>query len=237
MNTIQKIHLGFSFLLLIVLIFICVRLSPQLWPSETELDSAAVGGKQVDSTLDVDQTDWSFLDSVGIRRDSVQMPLRGLRIVYINADSLLENYLYYQDLREKMIRKAQASEKELETEAAKLEKEIEQLQRKAADLSEIQRSAAEEGLMRKQQNVINLRDNLTAELEREEEQLDRLFRAKVQGYFRELAKREQYDYILSYHSGSNLLLGSDGLNITRRALSDLNAAYKASNKASKKVNP
>jgi Skp family chaperone for outer membrane proteins len=112
-----------------------------------------------------------------------------------------------------------------------LEKEIEQLQRKAADLSEIQRSAAEEGLMRKQQNVINLRDNLTAELEREEEQLDRLFRAKVQGYFRELAKREQYDYILSYHSGSNLLLGSDGLNITRRALSDLNAAYKASKKA------
>jgi outer membrane protein len=210
-------------------------MAPVLWPAETSEREAktALGEDLVDSIGGYDQTDWSFLDSVGVRGDSVQMPKRGLRIVYINADSLLENYLYYQDLRDKMIRKAQSSEKELETEAAKLEKEIEQLQKKAADMSEIQRSTAEEGLMRKQQNVINLRDNLTAELEREEEQLDRLFRAKVQGYFRELARREQYDYILSYHTGSNLLLGSDGLNITRRSLLDLNAAYKAS----KKTNP
>jgi outer membrane protein len=227
MNLLQKFHLALTCVLIFFLIFICVRLAPQIWPADASQRSGDAVIEGVDSTLLVDQTDWSFLDSVGIRRDSVQMPQRGLRIVYINADSLLENYLYYQDLRDKMIRKAQASEKELETEAAKLEKEIEQLQKKAAEMSEIQRSAAEEGLMRKQQNVISLRDNLTAELEREEEQLDRLFRAKVQGYFRELAKREQYDYILSYHTGSNLLLGSDGLNITRRALSDLNAAYKA----------
>jgi outer membrane protein len=227
MNLLQKFHLALTCFLIFFLIFICVRLAPQIWPADASQRSGDAVIEGVDSTLLVDQTDWSFLDSVGIRRDSVQMPQRGLRIVYINADSLLENYLYYQDLRDKMIRKAQASEKELETEAAKLEKEIEQLQKKAAEMSEIQRSAAEEGLMRKQQNVISLRDNLTAELEREEEQLDRLFRAKVQGYFRELAKREQYDYILSYHTGSNLLLGSDGLNITRRALSDLNAAYKA----------
>jgi outer membrane protein len=227
MNLLQKFHLALTCFLIFFLIFICVRLAPQIWPADASLQSGDAVIEGVDSTLLVDQTDWSFLDSVGIRRDTVQMPQRGLRIVYINADSLLDNYLYYQDLRDKMIRKAQASEKELETEAAKLEKEIEQLQKKAAEMSEIQRSAAEEGLMRKQQNVISLRDNLTAELEREEEQLDRLFRAKVQGYFRELAKREQYDYILSYHTGSNLLLGSDGLNITRRALSDLNAAYKA----------
>lgn len=227
MNLLQKLHLALTCFLFFFLIFIGVRLAPQIWPADAPIRSGDAVIEGVDSTLLVDQTDWSFLDSVGIRRDSVLMPQRGLRIVYINADSLLENYLFYQDLRDKMIRKAQASEKELETEAAKLEKEIEQLQKKAAEMSEIQRSAAEEGLMRKQQNVISLRDNLTAELEREEEQLDRLFRAKVQGYFRELAKREQYDYILSYHTGSNLLLGSDGLNITRRALSDLNAAYKA----------
>jgi len=231
----QKIHFGITFLLFCVLIFVCVRMAPLLWPAQAgdEKANTGAGVGLADSIGGLDQTDWSFLDSVGVRGDSVQMPQRGLRIVYINADSLLENYLYYQDLRDKMIRKAQSSEKELETEAAKLETEIEQLQKKAANMSEVQRSAAEEGLMRKQQNVINLRDNLTAELEREEEQLDRLFRAKVQGYFRELARREQYDYILSYHTGSNLLLGSDGLNITRRSLLDLNAAYKAS----KKTNP
>ncbi|MBM3919289.1 MAG: OmpH family outer membrane protein [Sphingomonadales bacterium] len=234
MNLFQKIHSGVTLLLLFGLVFVCIQTAHILWPVDSRNgDSRNVYSSElVDSVLVTDQTDWSFLDSLGVRGDSIQMPKRGLRIVYINADSLLENYLYYQDLRDKMIRKAQASEKELESEASKLETEIEQLQKRAADMSEIQRSAAEEGLMRKQQNVINLRDNLTAELEREEEQLDRLFRAKVQGYFRELARREQYDYILSYHSGSNLLLGSDGLNITRRALMDLNSAYRASQKAS-----
>lgn len=232
MTLLQKIHFGLTLILFCALVFVCVRMAPQLWPTEASEGKVKSGSgtSLADSIAGLDQTDWSFLDSVGVRSDSVRMPDRGLRIVYINADSLLENYLYYQDLRDKMIRKAQASERELETEAAKLEKEIEQLQKNAAGMSEVQRSTAEEGLMRKQQNVINLRDNLTAELEREEEQLDRLFRAKVQGYFRELSKREQYDYILSYHTGSNLLLGSEGLNITRRALLDLNTAYRASKK-------
>jgi len=227
MSIFQKIHWAITALLFIALCFVVVRTAHILWPVGP-VDEENTAQALPDSGLLVDKTDWSFLDSVGVRGDSVRMPERGLRIVYINADSLLENYLYYQDLRDKMIRKAQISEKELETEAAKLEKEIGQLQKKAAEMSEIQRATAEEDLMRKQQNVIALRDNLTAELEREEEQLDRLFRSKVQGYFRELARREQYDYILSYHTGSNLLLGAEGLNITRRALTDLNLAYRAS---------
>lgn len=154
-----------------------------------------------------------------------------MRIVYVNADSILTRFDYYKKLRASMEAKAKRSEQELEGEARKLEAEYTDAQKKAAGMSQEQLAFLEQGLMRKQQNIMMLRENLAKELADEEEKLDKLLREKVQAYFKKLSKAEGYDYVLSYHYGSNVVYGDKSHDITARVIQDLNREYAAQSKS------
>lgn len=154
-----------------------------------------------------------------------------MRIVYVNADSILTRFDYYKKLRASMEAKAKRSEQELEGEARKLEAEYTDAQKKAAGMSQEQLAFLEQGLMRKQQNIMMLRENLAKELADEEEKLDKLLREKVQAYFKKLSKAEGYDYVLSYHYGSNVVYGDKSHDITARVIQDLNREYAAESKS------
>lgn len=153
-----------------------------------------------------------------------------MRIVYVNADSILTRFDYYKKLRASMEAKAKRSEAELEGEARKLEAEYADAQKKAQGMSQEQLAFVEQGLMRKQQNIMMLRENLAKELADEEEKLDKLLREKVQAYFKRLSKAEGYDYVLSYHYGSNVVYGDKSHDITARVVQDLNREYAAESK-------
>lgn len=158
----------------------------------------------------------------------------GLRIVYVNADSILTRFDYYKKLRSNMEAKARRSEQELESEARKLEQEYADAQKRAQGMSQEQLAMVEQGLMRKQQNIMMLRENLSKELADEEEKLDKILRQKVQAYFKRLSKQEGYDYVLSYHYGSNVVYGNQTHDITARVISDLNREYAAEQSNKKK---
>ncbi|MFN3528456.1 MAG: OmpH family outer membrane protein [Bacteroidia bacterium] len=150
-----------------------------------------------------------------------------LRIVYIDADVIIKKYDYYKKIRSEMEAKAMRSEQELEAEARKLEKEYMEAQQKAPSMSQEQLAMTEQTLMKKQQNVMMLRENLARELGEEEDKLDKLLRNKVQDYFKRLSKQEGYDYVLSYHYGSNVVYGDKMHDITKRVIDDLNREYAA----------
>lgn len=158
----------------------------------------------------------------------------GLRIVYVNADSILTRFDYYKKLRSNMEAKARRSEQELESEARKLELEYADAQKRAQGMSQEQLATLEQGLMRKQQNIMMLRENLSKELADEEEKLDKILRQKVQAYFKRLSKQEGYDYVLSYHYGSNVVFGNQTHDITARVIADLNREYAAEQGKKKK---
>lgn len=148
-----------------------------------------------------------------------------LKIVFVNADSIITQYNYYKKLRSNMEAKAIRSERELEAEGRKLEQEYADAQKKAANMSQEQLAFTEQTLMKKQQNVMMLRESLAQELADEEAKLDKLLQDKVKSYFRRLSKLEGYDYVMSYHGGSNVIYGAPQHDITRRVISDLNAEY------------
>lgn len=148
-----------------------------------------------------------------------------LKIVFVNADSIITQYNYYKKLRSNMEAKAMRSERELEVEGRKLEQEYADAQKKAASMSQEQLAFTEQTLMKKQQNVMMLRESLAQELAEEEAKLDKQLRDKVQSYFKRLSKLEGYDYVMSYHNGSNVIYGAAQHDITSRVIADLNAEY------------
>lgn len=148
-----------------------------------------------------------------------------MKIVFVNADSIITQYNYYKKLRSNMEAKAKRSERELETEGRKLEQEYADAQKKAANMSQEQLAFTEQTLMKKQQNLMMLRESLAQELAEEEAKLDKQLRDKVQSYFKRLSKLEGYDYVMSYHNGSNVIYGAKQHDITSRVVADLNAEY------------
>lgn len=192
-----------------------------------------------ESNLEAVDTETSISESAGFpvynEADTANLGQAGfgLRIVYVNADSILTRFDYYKKLRASMEAKARRSEQELESEARKLELEYADAQKRAQGMSQEQLAMLEQGLMRKQQNIMMLRENLSKELADEEEKLDKILRQKVQSYFKRLSKQEGYDYVLSYHYGSNVVYGNQTHDITARVIADLNREY-AAEQASKK---
>ena len=184
--------------------------------TETDFESGEVS-ENAGLPAAYDESDTSILSKAGF----------GLRIVYVNADSILTRFEYYKKLRSNMEAKARRSEQELESEARKLELEYADAQKKAQGMSQEQLAMLEQGLMRKQQNIMMLRENLSKELADEEEKLDKILRQKVQAYFKRLSKQEGYDYVLSYHYGSNVVYGNQTHDITARVIADLNREYAA----------
>lgn len=156
--------------------------------------------------------------------------LTKLNIVYVNADSIIQNYNYYKALRKGMEAKMLRSEKELEAEAKKFEADYLDAQKRAATMSQEQLAMTEQLFMQKQQNIMMLRESLAKELSDEEEKLDMMLRKKIQAYFKRLSKDKGYDYVLSYHYGSNVIYGDASHDITSTVINDLNREYAASSK-------
>ena len=67
------------------------------------------------------------------QQDQAPVAVSGLKIAYIDVDSLLANYAFYQDLAEEMTRKEENYRLALTEENNKLQKEYAEHQRKLAN--------------------------------------------------------------------------------------------------------
>nr|WP_320118364.1 OmpH family outer membrane protein [uncultured Marinifilum sp.] len=149
-------------------------------------------------------------------------------VVYINTDSLLNNYNFSRDLNEKFLKKQEDSRTDFNFKAQKLEKEAMEFQRKVQNNGFLTRKRAEEAqqkLIAKQQNLQQLDRELSAELMGEQNANSKRLFDSVTNYLKEYNSTHNYSLILSTTKGGNVLLSKDGLDITKEVLDGLNARY------------
>ncbi len=155
---------------------------------------------------------------------------RPLKVVFIRADSIYVKYEYFTNLKKGIEGKTRRSEAELEGEMKRLEKDYEDAQRRAQSMSKEQIMELEQRFGQRQQGLGQLRDRLAEELAVEEEKLNKQLRSKVQDYFNRIASENDFDYIVSYFPGSNVIWANDSLDITSKVLNDLNREYREGRK-------
>ena len=154
----------------------------------------------------------------------------GLKIAYIDVDSLLANYTFYQDLAEEMTRKEENYRLALTEEANKWQKDVEDHQKKIANsvYSSVERAQSEENRLAKRQQALQEKsDKYTQELLAERDANSQKISETVDNFVREYNKTHGYNMIISKAS---LLYADEGLNITAEILDGLNAAYNQPNK-------
>ncbi len=159
----------------------------------------------------------------------------GVPIVFINIDTLLNNYDYYADLQNEIMDKQSELEAQLNSRTRTYEKNAKDYQDKVNKGLVTRREAAEleQSLYQEQQEILQLRDQLAAELQEEEQVRNRRLIENIMVFLKEYNKDYNYQYIFSNSFGSNILYAGDSLDITYPVLEGINKQYKEQKEAKK----
>jgi outer membrane protein len=163
-------------------------------------------------------------DNAAVQAADSTMPEK-VAIVYINEDSLLENYAYFKELAANLDEKRKSLESDYTSKAQGLQTEINNFQRNAGNMTMSQARAVEEDLMRKQQNLLRYQETLTQDMMKEEAEVNRKLYERVSDYLKDYALKNGYTVVLNYKPGSVLLYGHEAMDVTKEVVKGLNDAF------------
>lgn len=151
-------------------------------------------------------------------------------IVFVNSDSLLSNYEYYKDLEVLFSKKRDAIQSKLAQRESAFEKEVNDYQQKAPNMSPQERAVVEERLYAKTENIKQQRQQLVDDFSKEEAIYNDSLYNRLQNFMKEYNKTKGYKYILGHQRGGGILFASDSLEITSDLIKSLNEAYASEKK-------
>jgi outer membrane protein len=148
-----------------------------------------------------------------------------LSIAYVNSDTLLSKYEYFKDISGDLEKKRAKLESEYRNRAEGLQREIQNFQNTAQNMTMNQARAKEEELTVKQQNLYQYQQTLGQQLVEEETKLNEQLYNAVSGYLSEFSGSNKYHLVLTYTKGSGVLYADKRLDITDEVIKGLNKSY------------
>lgn len=152
----------------------------------------------------------------------------GLKIAYVELDTLMSQYQLYKDYSEVLTRKGNNIQKTLaqkqralESHAASVQKKYESNEFTTRD--ELERAQA--SIEKEQRDLAELADRLQNEFAMEQARINEEARDSIQSFLKRYNKTKKYDYVM-IKAGDNLLVANPKYNITNDIVKGLNKRYK-----------
>lgn len=152
----------------------------------------------------------------------------GLKIAYVELDTLMSQYQLYKDYSEVLTRKGNNIQKtlaqkqrSLENHAAAVQKKYESNEFTTRD--EVERAQA--SIQKEQADLAELADRLQSEFAMEQARINEEARDSIQSFLKRYNKTKKFDYVL-VKAGDNLLIANPRYNITNDIVKGLNKRYK-----------
>ncbi|MGL5958588.1 MAG: OmpH family outer membrane protein [Phocaeicola sp.] len=156
-----------------------------------------------------------------------------MKIAYVEIDSLLTKYNFWNDLSEMMIKKEENIRTTINERAKSLEKDAQEFQRKLENNGFATRERAEQEqarLYKKQQDLQALQQKLSEELATENQKNSLQLRDSINSFLKSYNQDKGYDLIISNSGLDNLLYANPAYNITQEITEGLNKRYSPSAK-------
>ena len=152
----------------------------------------------------------------------------GLKIAYVELDTLMSQYQLYKDYSEVLTRKGNNIQKTLaqkqrtlESHAASVQKKFDNNEYTTRD--EVERAQA--SIQKEQSDLAELADRLQNEFAMEQARINEEARDSIQSFLKHYNKTKKYDYVM-IKAGDNLLIANPKYNITNDIVKGLNKRYK-----------
>ena len=148
------------------------------------------------------------------------------KIVFVNSDSLVNNYEYFKEIRTKLEAQSKKAQQDLSSKGNAFQREVAEYQQKAQTMSADERATTEQRLARKQQELAAFNQNASSALANESAAENEKLYDKVADYLKTYAKQKGYKMVLTYSkSNPSLLFADESLDVTKDVVKGLNEAY------------
>lgn len=151
------------------------------------------------------------------------------KIAYLRMDSLMRGYGMYIDMSDTFTKKQAQVQSELQAKGRALEREMMEYQDKAQKglVTRYQAQTIEEGLQKKQQDLVAYRDRVMNEMGEQEAVMSNNISKAVMDYLKEYNNTKLYSMIFQTTGGTPILIADPSLDITAEVLAELNKRYLA----------
>lgn len=151
-------------------------------------------------------------------------------VVYVNQDTLLNNYEYFKAIKAKLQDLSSKAQAEIAAKGTAFQKEVAAYQRSANSLTPMQKAATEKRLAKKQQDLQTISQGTAKQLQDMEAEENAKLYDRIAAYLKTFTKEKGYKIVLTYSKSSPAMLyGDESLDITKEVLAGLNDEYKKSN--------
>ena len=158
--------------------------------------------------------------------------LSGMKIAYVEIDTLLAKYNFCIDLNEAMVKKSENVRLTLNQKAKELDKQKQEFQTKYQNNAYLSQERAQEynRIAKLEQDLQALSNKLQSELMSENDKNSLQLRDSINAFLKEYNKTKGYSLIISNTGFDNLLYADSVYNITKEILDGLNARYSSPKK-------
>ncbi len=155
--------------------------------------------------------------------------LSDLKFAYINSDSVLKHYEFFNVNKEKLEAKGKRLDQDLRNRAESLQNDITAYQRNQGNMTIGQAKAVEEDLGKKQQNLQLYQRSLEQEIIGDQSKVNEELYGKITDYLKIYGEAKGLQVVFKYDPNSDLLYGGKAIDITQDVVKGLNEAFKAEN--------
>lgn len=187
----------------------------------------SIGNTAIQPTAETAQADQS--DSTVTQSPKATKSALEARIVYVQSDSILSNYKYFDEIEKLVIQEEGVLRKRLERQARSLEQEFRLAEEKvtAGVLSEKRVREIENELAQKREKLFQDRESLSIEMAEFTEKMNIKARRRIAKYLKTFNEERQYDFVLGYQGLGGVMHADSSLDITAEVVAGLNADYDA----------
>ena len=148
-----------------------------------------------------------------------------LSIAYVNSDTLLSKYSYYEEVSKTLEEKGTKLQQEYSRRAEGLQKQIEDYQRTMTNMTIAQARAVEEDLGNKRQNLLQYQESINQQLYQEQAKITQDLYERVAAFLKTYSEEHNLQVVLTYTPGSGVWYASEALNITEQVVKGLNTEH------------
>jgi len=154
-------------------------------------------------------------------------PGKQLSVVFVNIDSLNAHYEFVNVLRRDLENTGKRLQTEILSEQDALQTEANEFQRQMAANIIPENKAKEkyEELMQKQQALVDKKERYTQQVAEQEMNMNIRLVDSVTAFLKRFNRRYNFDYIMGFKAGGEILISNDTLDITGPVLEELNSEY------------
>ena len=154
------------------------------------------------------------------------------KIAYVDIDTLEAHYDYFKKKKVEFEVRQKNIDADLEKMANSLRNEVVAFQKKAqnGELTEAQGQAAQQELLKKEQELELKRQNLGAKYMKDQDAFNKEIHDNLHDYIEIFNEEKGYDYILSYSKESSILFANKELDVTQEIIDGMNNELKSDKK-------